>query len=426
MPKKSKKTDKQRQVDRYARLMKTAENKRDVNRDLREAYRKDDGLKEQMRDRLIKDLLRVFHTPENPYAGWAASRKRYRELGHFPEVIVTDCFGNHQEFQRAAGLRDTRGTSKVKNLLARMATEQKIETYARESIEPYYGMYDRHFKATGGVKRGLVIADIHGKFRDPFAWAVFIDVLKIVKPDFLVLNGDVVDFPKVGRYTKMPGAGNIMLQDEIDFVRNQIFGEIRRHYDRPLVWHIGNHEQRLARYLADCAPALADLRCLRYDELFGVKDHKVQLVFGGKWLSPYQKNRKNNILRTHKVYYDCFAVAHGTAMGPKGGESEIKYFGMAGTSGHTHRPGIFMQGTERHPGLTWTNPGMMAHKACAADYRETRVNEWGMGIGLFTIDPSLGRVIPEICIVHEDFATFAGKIYRPTPAVERKREELWT
>jgi predicted phosphodiesterase len=428
MAKKVKKTKdnlKAQERKRYQELMTQAKSLRKVNMSLRRKYREDDTFMEGVRETLIKDLLRVFNTPENPYAGWAASRKRYRELGHYPEVIVADCFGNHQEFQRAAGLHDTRGTAKVKNLTARISTEKKIEKYANDSIVPYYGLYDTHFQAMNNVVRGLVVGDIHGRYRDPFAWVVFLDLVRMVKPNFIVLNGDVVDFPKVSRYTKMPGACNIGLQEEIDFVRKEIFGSIRKIYDGPLVWHLGNHEQRLARYLADTAPDLADLRCLRYDELFGVKDYQVQLVFGGKWLAPYQSGRSKNIRRTHKVYYDCFCVSHGTAMGPKAGEAEIKYFGMAGCSGHTHRPGIFMQGTEANPGLTWTNPGMLAHKACAVDYRESRVNEWGMGIGLFTIEPAKRLVIPELCIVHEELATFAGKIYRPSARVQKMRAELW-
>lgn len=420
----SEKKTREKILAEYQKLTEKAAKKRKVNRALREEYRDDPKRMATLREILTADLLRVFNDPCNPYAGWEASRQRYRELGHYPEIIITDVFGNHQEFQRAAGLRDSRGTAKVKNLLARVATEKQIESYAQECIEPYYGMYDKHLTEKSGIVRALVIGDVHGRFCDPFAWEVFLDVLKIVKPDLLVLNGDIADFPKVGRYTQIPGAGNLMLQAEIDFVRDQ-FKQIRKVYDGPLTWHLGNHEQRLARYLADCAPSLADLRCLRYDQLFGIEEFQIQPVFGGNWLAPYQSERSKNIRRTHKVYYDCFVVAHGTAMGPKGGMSEIAYFGMSGVSGHTHRPGIFMQGTEASPGLTWTNPGMMANRACAKDYRETRVNEWGMGLALFTIKGDQRIVIPELCIVNEELATFAGKIYTPTKRARTARVEMW-
>lgn len=425
MPK-SHKDDRKKSIEEFEALKKEAHQVRKVHRQIREDYKEDPELMAMVRQDLINDLLRVFKHPCNPWRGWAASRQRYRDLGHYPEIMVTDAFGNHQEFQRAAGLRDTRGTSKVKNLLARIATEKVIETYAKQYIEPYYGTYDKYFRQTHKqLKQLMVVSDVHGRFCDPFAWVVFLDLLKTVQPNVLVLNGDIVDFPSVGRYTQIPGAGNLTLQAEIDYVKDK-FRQIREIFSGPITWHIGNHEQRLARYLADASPALADLDNVRYDVLFGVKDFKIQLVFGGNWLAPYQSHRSRNIGRTHKIYYDSFVVTHGTALGPQGARKELEYFGLSGASGHTHRPGIFMQGTEANPGLTWMNPGMLANKACAKDYRETRVNEWGMGVGVVTIDPKTRRVIPNVCIIHEDLAVFAGKVYRPTAKTQKERAELWS
>lgn len=410
----------------YEKMKASAARKQQANRKLRDKVRTDPDLRDGLRDMLVKDLLRVYNDPNNPYAGWAASRKRYRELGHFPEILITDVFGNHQEFQRAAGLHDPRGTAKVKNLIARLSTEEKIRAYAEEGIEPYYGIYDEKIAAMEGTVRVMVVADIHGKWRDPFAWSVFLDCLKRVKPHILVMNGDVVDFPKVGRYTQMPGAGNLMLQEEINYVKSHIFAEIREIYDGPLIWTVGNHEQRLVRYLADTSPSLADLDCLRFDQLFGVADYDIEMVFGGSFLAPYQRDRSKNIARTHKKLFDCFVISHGTAMGPKGVESELQYYGMSGTSGHTHRPAIYSRGTEACPGMSWTNPGMMAHRACAKDYRETRVNEWTNGFAVFTIQTGLKRVVPELCIIHEDFAAFCGQTWTPTQKVLNERHALWS
>lgn len=65
-----------------------AAEKREVHKDLRQEYRGDRKKRERMQALLIKDLLRVFNSPLNPYAGWAASRTRYRSLGHYPEIMV--------------------------------------------------------------------------------------------------------------------------------------------------------------------------------------------------------------------------------------------------------------------------------------------------------------------------------------------------
>jgi len=409
----------------YEALKRAAAEKRKVNKTMRTKLRDDPAARDQLHKQMVADLLRVYNDPNNPYAGWAASRQRYRDLGHFPEILVTDLFGTHQEFLRAAGLVDSRGTSKVRLLTARLETERKIAEYAKEGIEPYYGLHDDELARKMGVKKVMSVADIHGKWVDPFAWQVFLDSLVMVRPDVLVLNGDIADFPKVGRYTQMPGAGNLQLQEEIDYVRRVIFAKIRERHQGIILWVIGNHEQRLVRYLADTAPALADLRCLRFDQLFGVADYDIQMVFGGNFLAPMQADRNKNLVRTHKVLFDCFVVTHGTALGPRASDAEIRYYGMSGTSGHTHRPSIFSQGTEIHPGLTWTNPGMMAHRACAKDYREQRVNEWTNGFAVFTIHAELKRVVPELCIIHEDFASFCGKTWTPTKKALQRRDDLW-
>ena len=101
----------------YEDLKSVAEGQRKGNLKLRQTLRDDPARRRTIQGLLVADLLRVFNDPHNPYRGFAASRARYRELGHYPEILVTDLFGPHAEFQRRAGLRDSRGTSKVKNLM---------------------------------------------------------------------------------------------------------------------------------------------------------------------------------------------------------------------------------------------------------------------------------------------------------------------
>src|SRR5690349_23336201 len=89
------KTPRQKMLLRYEAALLQAADKREVNKDLRESYRSDRAKREHVRALLLKDLMRVYNHPDNPYSGWSASRKRYRELGHFPEILVADLFGTH-------------------------------------------------------------------------------------------------------------------------------------------------------------------------------------------------------------------------------------------------------------------------------------------------------------------------------------------
>ncbi len=399
---------------------------REANKKLRQEYRSSRVKREKARDLLIADLLRVYNHPANPYAGWAASRKRYRELGHFPEIMVTDLFGTHAEFERAAGLRQKRGTSKVTLLTSRLHTEKEIREYAEETVMGSVGRWESAYTKKDGVRHVVVGSDFHGQMADPFAMRVWFAALKIVKPDLVVFNGDVVDFPTVGRFSQIPGAGALSLQDEIDFVKQEIFAPTRAIVGdaTPMTYHIGNHEHRLVRYLADTAPELADLRCLRWDTLFGIDDHKIEMVFGGNWLAPRQRDRIENVGKTFKVYYDTLVVSHGRSIATNAMAEELKRFGLSGTSGHTHRPGVWTAPTLANPGLSWTSTGMMAGYAVGKDYVDGP-SGWTMGFAVFTVDPGCGLVVPQPVMIYEDFATFAGHVWRPNELERATRRRMW-
>jgi len=428
MAKKGKKktTDRQDLIKEFEKACLEASKVRKANRKLREAYKNDSAKAESVRKMLTADLQRVFKHPSNPFRGFSASRDRYRQLGHFPEVMVTDLFGNHQEFQRAAGLRDARGTSKVKNLTARLHTESRIMKYAKDCIEPYYGKWDHRTQEKSGVKTVVVLSDCHGKFVDPFARDVLLDVVRMVQPDGIVANGDMVDFPSVGRFTEIPGAGNLSLQDELDFTREEIFRPLTEACpDAYRLYVMGNHEQRLVRYLADTAKELADLRCLRWDRLLEIDEMGWELVFGGNWLAPRQGDRTKNVQRTWKVLHGCFVVTHGASIAKNAMDTELQRYGMSGTSGHTHRPGLWTMPTLAGKHLSWTSTGMLASFAVGKDYMAKTPSAWTMGFAVFTIDTVSEVVIPHPIHISEDFAEFAGKIYRPTQAALKARAKLW-
>lgn len=421
----SHKNERQKALERYNRAAEKAAESRDSNRGLRDSYRADSSLRASMERKLIADLIRVFNDPDNPYAGWAASRKRYRELGRYPEIMVADLFGTHAEFERAAGLRDKRGTSKTSLVTATLHTEKEIRRYAEAHVLRHVGKHDLKLRDRHGEKLVMVASDLHSQFLDPFAWAVFVDTAKRYQPDVVIINGDAVDFPKVGRFVQMPGAGALSIQSEIDFVRQEVFARLRKACPNAVItYHVGNHEQRLIRYLADTAPGLADLRCLQFDQLFGIEEFDIAMVFGGNFLAPRQKDRDENIRKTYKVYFDCFAVSHGHSISKTAAEEELKRFGMSGTSGHTHRPQLVTVPTLACPTASWTSTGMMAGFAVGKDYVDGP-SAWTMGFGLFVVVPSKELVIPQNVLVHENHAHLGGVSWEPTREALAIRRAMW-
>ncbi len=418
-------TPREKMLIAFEKACLVAAEEREANKELRQEYRNNRQKREKVQKLLIEDLIRVFNHEDNPYEGWAASRDRYRQLGHFPEVMVADLFGTHAQFERESGLRDQRGTSKVLNATAKLATEKTIREYAEETVMGSVGRWSKRYRGGQGVKVLAVSSDWHGAMCDPFARRVYFTIVDKVQPDGQVFNGDVVDFPTVGRYSQIPGASALSLQDEIDYVKDNIFATARKVAPKSwITYHIGNHEHRLVRYLADTAPQLADLRALRWDNLFGINEHGIEMVFGGNWLAPRQADVEQNLRKTYKVYYDALVATHGHSIAKNAMEVELRRFGMSGTSGHTHRPGTWTQPTMAAPHLSWTSTGMMAGFAVGKDYVDGP-SGWTMGFSIFTIDTANGIVVPQPVLIYEDFATFAGHVFRPTEEERATRRRLW-
>lgn len=415
------------EAEEYAKLCGEAANKRAGSAGLRRRMLEEPDLHKEVRSLLVEDLRRVFNDPHNPYRGFAASRQRYRQLGWYPEILVVDVFGNHEEFQRAAGLRDSRGTTNVRNTIAKLATERCVQEYAEASVlTEGRNLADLDDKQQWkGLKKILVGSDFHSQFVDPFALQVFLDSIDIVKPDLVVLNGDVVEFSSVSRHTKMPGAANLSLQGEIDFCRENILRPVReRAGDVPVTWHIGNHEHRLVRYLADVAPDLAELRCLDWKTLFTIDDLGIEMIFGGDFMAPAQWQRRNDVeKRTWRIYYDSWAVTHGNSTSRHSAAQELSRFGISGTSGHSHRPQMFSRPTATCPTATWMTTGMLAGFAVGHHYVQGP-SAWTMGFGFVVIDPERRIVIQEPVTVHEHLATFMGRVWRPTKKVLEARSEM--
>lgn len=416
------------ELKKLERAMAQAENKRETNRKLREQYRDDKKLQARLRGALIADLNRVFTDVANPYRGFAASRQRYRKLGHYPEIMVEDFFGNHEEFQRAANLRDSRTTSKVRNTAARLHTHQQIAEYAKQHVLKHTGLYDNTKKLRSSEDVRIVIgSDFHSWFVDPFAMDVFIDTITMVKPEIVVLNGDVFDFPQISRHRQMPGHFHLNLHEERQFGQEQIIKRVRDAApDATIYFVIGNHEYRLVTYLADAAPRLAGLPELEFDTFLGIHKYGLNLVCASNFLAPTSAARKLDRRENYLKLFDCFVATHGTSCGKFAADVELNgAYRMSGTSGHTHRPMVLHSNSLGTGAISWMSTPMMAGFAVGRDYVSTP-SAWNMGFGVVTINPKRKLVSQQLVVVHENWATFGGRSWTPTAKALARRKEQWS
>ena len=176
------------------------------------------------------------------------------------------------------------------------------------------------------MKTWVVLNDIQLGFEDkPVLWELVVPFIHKLKPDGIVLNGDIVDCYSISSHrtrfevkletnlqTEMMKAQELM--EEFSFI--------------PLRWWLGgNHEARWANLIADRVPELGVIAKLSFPEVFGLAQ------YGFKWkeYGEYVKLGKltvthGNIVRKHSAYT---AKAH------------FDKYGTSVLHGHTHRLGSY-------------------------------------------------------------------------------------
>lgn len=168
--------------------------------------------------------------------------------------------------------------------------------------------------------RIAVISDTQIPFHDEKSLAAVERFLDDYQPNALVLNGDILDFYTLSTFTHNPAhASN--LQHELD-VADEIFGRwARRHERAQKVWVLGNHEDRLRKYMWE-HPGFASLRMLDFDTL---------LSQNGAWtILPYGSQAKIG---------DTLIVHGDKVRSQSGASARAQYasLGMSVIMGHTHR-----------------------------------------------------------------------------------------
>lgn len=97
-----------------------------------------------------------------------------------------------------------------------------------------------------------VISDLHIPYHDKQAVITTLDYLSKQNLDWLVLNGDIVDFHGLSTFTRDPNKRD--LNRELS-VANQFLDYIAGRFSN-IIYVAGNHEYRFERYVASQAPEL--------------------------------------------------------------------------------------------------------------------------------------------------------------------------
>ena len=203
----------------------------------------------------------------------------------------------------------------------------------------------------------LWMGDQHVPYQDVKTNKMVLKFCKDLKPDTIILGGDVMDFYSVSSYDKDPSRAN-KLQKEIDKGIKYLEKVRSASSNSKIMYLEGNHENRLERYLKR-HPELWDIKALKIPSLLELTELDIKY-------------------KQHYLHKN-FLFKHGDYCNKYSSNKELEVEGINGMSGHSHRNQMFSKNT-RAGYLAWYTVGHLSDEKMA-DYIKGIPN-WQQGIAV--------------------------------------------
>lgn len=130
------------------------------------------------------------------------------------------------------------------------------------------------FKRLHGIKKCLILSDIHLPYHNKEALLAALKWGKSFEPNAIILNGDILDFGTVSKYTTSPTKPDIVYEIE---VWKAFAAQLRRIFPNANIYFKkGNHEDRLGHYLIRQAEKIFGL--IDFDKLLEFREHGIQHI----------------------------------------------------------------------------------------------------------------------------------------------------
>lgn len=145
-----------------------------------------------------------------------------------------------------------------------------------DKIPESYKSSAEFFYLPTSLKKLLILNDIHFPYHDPVALKTAIDRAVEEKVDSILLNGDILDFYGLSSFDKNPSKPKM----KVELEQGRWFMEALRTTfpGIPIYYKIGNHENRLERWLKVKAPEWIDCDEFQIDTLLQFGKYGIQKI----------------------------------------------------------------------------------------------------------------------------------------------------
>ena len=274
----------------------------------------------------------------------------------------------------------------------------------------------------------VVAGDTQFPHEDPIAWGLFLDFLRSVRPDRIVLSGDIVDFGKSSRHAvKLDRELIGGLNSDLNYAYTRL-RELRAAAgeDAQILYVMGNHDCNWERTLARLGGFQSDLATLREagDEtapkLLSI-ERMLRLESLGIETSGICWPDDRAILAPDLVVFHGDSARKGAGQSVK---SLLAKYPMASTiQGHCHRQAIIGEAIHGIDGSYRIRYGIETGALCKTDgLGYTTAPDWQQGWAVISFGPD-GDWTPEIVTINGGKTSWRGKHWTATEEMlERVRE----
>lgn len=217
-------------------------------------------------------------------------------------------------------------------------------------------------------KRVAVLSDIHIPYHNIEALTVALDYIKKQKPDCLLLNGDALDFFGLSRYSKDPKKRNFAF--ELDTWK-AMFEVFQRELKCPIVYKLGNHEERYENFLWQKAGELVGVDEFEIANLLKARANGIEVIKDKQII----KAGGLNIAHGHEFTGGGFApvnVARGLFLRAK----------TSAMQGHNHQTSEHTESDMDGKITTTWSTGCL----CELHPQYMPINRWNHGFAIVDID----------------------------------------
>lgn len=247
--------------------------------------------------------------------------------------------------------------------------------------------------------RVLIVPDSHWPFVSRRAWRLMLlAALRVVKPDTIVILGDMGDFYAVSQHDKDPRRVS-RLAEELDSMRQALDELDSLPGVRRKVYCAGNHEWRQARFIAKACPQLDGL-VQRWEDYLHLSQRGYEYV-------PYKRiGRVGNILVTHEagkggIYAAKRTLDRVAAMGA----TDIAF-------GHTHQLSkVVFGGFNGRYRSAMTCGWLGSHKSADYVHACDAFASYNHGFG-FALADDTGHLMQDLATIYGDRAYLLGQTVR--------------